>query len=196
MADIKYVSRVSVKGTRYHLGKFSTKAEADEVAEDFKELVLLEINEDLPLKVCKQCGTEAYSDSDLELFKKDKSKTHGRRNICKSCDNKRTSVAYYKNKEKHKEYGRKKHLKSKYGLTVECYDKMLKSQDNQCEICKIHVSELAKPLYIDHCHSTGKVRGLLCQHCNSGLGHFRDNIDSLLKASQYLVKYSKEGNNE
>lgn len=56
-----------------------------------------------------------------------------------------------------------------------------KASRTRCDIC----SEPA-PLVVDHCHSTGKVRGMLCQHCNRGLGHFRDKPAVMAKAIEYL----------
>lgn len=82
---------------------------------------------------------------------------------------------------------RKSFIKRKYKISLEDYDAILVSQDNKCKICgntkSNHRNEI---LYIDHCHTTGKIRGLLCHHCNVGLGGFKDNIESLSKAIKYL----------
>ena len=53
-----------------------------------------------------------------------------------------------------------------------------------CLLCGIKTEKLV----IDHCHKTKRVRGLLCHQCNSGLGHFKDNTEFLLKAVEYLSK--------
>lgn len=74
----------------------------------------------------------------------------------------------------------------KYGLSSEEYVLMVYSQRNKCAIC--HKVQKGKALAIDHNHSTGKVRGLLCQSCNIGLGHFKDSIDLLINARDYLNK--------
>lgn len=74
-------------------------------------------------------------------------------------------------------------LKAKYGLTLKDYKNMVEDQDNTCEICK---TEMDIP-YVDHSHVTGETRGLLCYACNSGLGFFRDSIDILTAATDYLV---------
>lgn len=59
-------------------------------------------------------------------------------------------------------------------------------QGSKCKICGIHQDELIKKLVVDHDHNTGIVRGLLCDKCNRGLGHFDDNINKLLNAIEYL----------
>ena len=75
---------------------------------------------------------------------------------------------------------------SKYGLGFEQYEAMLVEQCASCKICGTHTSETSRGLVIDHCHVTGKVRGLLCNACNAGLGMFRDSEDSLMAAAAYL----------
>ena len=72
-------------------------------------------------------------------------------------------------------------LKYKYNITIYDYKTMLLAQNNKCAIC----SETDK-LCVDHCHKTGKVRGLLCKKCNSGLGYFKDSIEFMSKAIEYL----------
>ena len=82
-------------------------------------------------------------------------------------------------------YKKDNDLQYKYGITYECYLKMKESQNDKCKICKTTIKEVDK-LYVDHCHDTGKVRGLLCSHCNFGIGQFRDNVDFLKNAIKYL----------
>jgi len=82
---------------------------------------------------------------------------------------------------------------SLYGLTVDQYDAMLMEQNYVCAICeKPEKSSSKKVLSIDHDHTTGKVRGLLCDTCNSGLGHFFDNLDFLESAVLYLKCSNEE----
>lgn len=71
------------------------------------------------------------------------------------------------------------------GMTYDLYEDMLKNQDNKCAICKLEHSNLKK-LHVDHCHKTGKVRGLLCNNCNNGLGKLGDSVENLELAIQYL----------
>lgn len=75
-----------------------------------------------------------------------------------------------------------------YGITLKDFRKMESDQGNKCLICKSgpDLSNRCKRLFVDHCHTTGEVRGLLCQKCNTGLGAFRDNPKLLMKAVFYL----------
>ena len=69
-----------------------------------------------------------------------------------------------------------------YKLTIDDFEQMQKDQNYCCAICKRDT----KKFYVDHCHTTNKVRGLLCMNCNTGLGHFQDNQDWLNNAISYL----------
>lgn len=73
------------------------------------------------------------------------------------------------------------------GITLEQYEEMLKNQNGVCCICN-HISEDGRQLCVDHCHNTGKIRGLLCNKCNAGIGFFKDRIDVLSSAINYLQK--------
>src|SRR5574341_1486553 len=87
-------------------------------------------------------------------------------------------------KEKH-DANRKSNLKMWYGITIENYETMFQKQHGKCVICGY--SETAgRHLSVNHSHTTGKVRALLCGNCNRGLGIFKDNPELLLKASNYL----------
>lgn len=81
-------------------------------------------------------------------------------------------------------------LKFKFGITLEQYEEMSLSQDNACAICRIPAAELTKRMGVDHNHATEKVRGLLCNHCNTGLGFFKENKTTLTNAINYLNEHS------
>lgn len=88
-----------------------------------------------------------------------------------------------------REYGRKYRLFTKYGVTVEMYDILFEKQGGVCAICKEPPSEENTrwgTLHVDHCHTTGAVRGLLCIPCNTALGCVRDDIRRLQSAIKYL----------
>lgn len=87
--------------------------------------------------------------------------------------------AYYKTLTQ--ERRRHRALMDNYGISFKDYSEMEKNQDYKCKICKIK-----QKLHVDHDHSTGKVRGLLCNGCNRGLGFFSENIVALKEAIEYL----------
>lgn len=86
------------------------------------------------------------------------------------------------------EKAREKQLKvreRRYGIDRTTYFAMIEEQSNQCKLCSKQGTE-TKPLVIDHCHRTGKVRGLLCNECNQALGLLKDQIETLKNAIEYL----------
>lgn len=96
---------------------------------------------------------------------------------------------YIENQERATRAARSDRLKKKYGITIEKYDQMLREQGERCAICSVHQNSIPKiqgRLVVDHCHSTGQVRRLLCKSCNTGLGMFRESIDFLTNAINYL----------
>jgi len=76
--------------------------------------------------------------------------------------------------------------KCAYGITTTDYEKMLQDQSGSCALCPEVPGD--KPLCIDHDHASGKIRGLLCDRCNRGLGYFRDSVVSLRKAADYIER--------
>ncbi len=95
------------------------------------------------------------------------------------------------NKEKRNKYSRKSYLLrtlKKHGLTMDDHKRMLREQNNCCAICGKRKETLSMAMAIDHCHITGKVRGLLCRDCNVGIGTMRDSVELLKKAIEYLEK--------
>ena len=103
--------------------------------------------------------------------------------ICKECRNKKDNE-----KDKETQFRRRNQL-VKYNLTLEEYNIMLENQNYKCDICKDDLKQLdTRKVHVDHCHSTGKVRGVLCGDCNTGLGRFKDNITILKEAINYLIK--------
>ena len=85
---------------------------------------------------------------------------------------------------KARQYKRKTSLKTKFGLSLEGFEKLFNMHKGKCWVCNGPPTGRWKRLHVDHCHKTGKVRGLLCHNCNTALGHLRDStkiIKSLLK---------------
>jgi hypothetical protein len=92
-----------------------------------------------------------------------------------------------KTEESHKK-NFKNFINRKYRLSFDDYQKMYETQNALCAICYTHKDTF----FIDHDHKTGKVRGLLCPRCNSGLGQFKDSVFNLTNAINYLKKSREE----
>lgn len=169
------------------------------------------------MKKCRKCGET----KELKEFYTDKGGKYGVKSRCKSCQsiasreyNKKqrkeraayTRRYYRENKEKIKAryaekydvpLGRGYMLKKKYDMSLEEYDKIHESQNGLCAICgnpetKIHSrSKKVMMLAVDHCHKTGKGRGLLCSRCNTTLGKIEDDKEILNSMLDYLNRYSE-----
>ncbi len=100
----------------------------------------------------------------------------------KEYDKQRIEEIKAKNKEKYIRTGRNLRYYRRYGITLSDYEIMYEQQEGKCYICSSHKLRLS----VDHCHSTGKIRRLLCNFCNIGLGAFKDNEEFLKKAIHYL----------
>ena len=133
------------------------------------------------MKTCARCKV----DKPLSEFSISRKSTSGYYSYCKPCSNEKTKAYYHSlSKDKKDSYNHRNNLKKKFNLSTEEYLTLLQSQNNVCAICK--KPEDGKRLAVDHDHLSGKVRGLLCGQCNTGLGKFYDNIESLSNAILYL----------
>lgn len=74
----------------------------------------------------------------------------------------------------------------KFGITADDYNAMYDKQNGCCACCGTHQLEQDKSMAVDHCHDTGKIRGLLCFDCNVGIGKLGDNLDGVMNAVKYL----------
>jgi hypothetical protein len=132
------------------------------------------------IKCCKQHGLLISTHVYLNSFTN--------RLICKICISEKNKLKYSPSLEKiktakKKVQNRNRVIKCKYALTSAEFESMRTKQNNLCAIC---LSSSKKSLHIDHCHSTGKVRGLLCMKCNIALGLFKDSLNLLERAIEYL----------
>lgn len=138
------------------------------------------------MKICSSCKQQ----KEKVLFHKNKNAKDGLNSRCVECTLEYNRERYRKNKGRAKDYQREYWLKnnrritlSKYGLTEDDFSDMLKTQGGRCAICEKVPDTI---LYVDHCHLTGRVRGLLCRACNTSLGNFEDDVARLQKAIDYL----------
>lgn len=92
--------------------------------------------------------------------------------------------------ERRAAYARRSYLRKNFGLTEEQYNIMLAEQNGLCAICETDKPSAHRDnMFVDHCHTTNKVRGLLCAKCNSGIGQFDDDVEKLERAIEYLKKH-------
>ena len=121
------------------------------------------------MKKCSKCCIE----KPLSEFYNQKLGKNGKRADCKKCANLFSNT----NWEKY-------HYK-KYGISLTQKQQMIKNQNNSCALCKKQFTNKYNTC-VDHCHKTGKIRGVLCRACNSALGQLGDSIQSLTLAIKYL----------
>ena len=130
------------------------------------------------LRKCSKCKDIKI----LNEFHKDKAnKATGYASLCKIC-----KLEYDKSKAKHT-YGKK--LERTFGITIMEYDQMLILQNNKCLLCERDRKSFNKNFAVDHCHSTGKVRGILCGPCNVSIGLIKESSLTAYKMFQYLIKH-------
>jgi hypothetical protein len=152
------------------------------------------------MKTCSKCR-EAKRESD---FTRNATKPDGLDVHCRAC--KRTRNRHWRDahseslkqyyadyRAAHPNHGRDSHLKRKYGLGgVAAFDSMLVTQGGRCAICGTDKPGGAGTFSVDHDHTTGAVRGLLCTNCNQGIGHLKDDIAILQAALEYLKRFSSK----
>jgi hypothetical protein len=107
---------------------------------------------------------------------------------CKECARKASAEYRIQHREKYLRTQSNSQLKKVYGFSLEKYEEQLKKQEGKCAICKTDSPQHGhiKRFSVDHCHSTGKIRGLLCSKCNKGIGFFNDDTKLLDQAIKYL----------
>lgn len=146
------------------------------------------------IKYCPNCKTDLPTSSFNKASRRD-----GYQTYCRSCHNKMQREKYAsdpmekvkrqiregRRKEKDPLVKRRAELLRLYGITLEQYAEIFAEQGEVCAICKSECGT-KKSLSVDHDHLTGRVRGLLCNGCNTSLGHFKDSPLLLQRAIEYL----------
>jgi hypothetical protein len=143
--------------------------------------------------ICSRCKEERQH-TDFSLKKNSKSIMSL---TCNSCKQKKAYLWAQNNPDKAKLSRQKylatgkrrgKWLEANYRMSEIEFNSMLKSQEYKCAICKLDKPDGKHLSFnVDHCHKTKKVRGILCSSCNRGLGYFKDNVELLKAAINYLT---------
>ena len=142
-------------------------------------------------KICCSCKEL----KDITEFSKNRCQKDGFCHQCKSCVKKSYSpekerLKYLKNKEKSIKRSTNWRMKHKFGITSDDKKNMFLCQNKLCKICSTEMTLVGgsdNSAQIDHCHKTGKIRGIICRKCNLGIGHFNDSPELLEKAIKYLL---------
>lgn len=129
-------------------------------------------------KICSKCKQKKHNET--EFYRRSKEAGGQREACCKTCK-----------KEIYKRDRKWGHKKERYSISKNQFEKLLAEQNNACAICRVPVKNLNRMICIDHCHTSGKLRGLLCHNCNSGIGLLKDNIQILEQAIQYLRSFNE-----
>jgi hypothetical protein len=138
---------------------------------------------------CKDCGKASARES-YRRHAKDrwaKAKAWREENYERHIAQRREYRA--KNRDELNRKKRERRIKA-YGLSLEEYQRRLSSQGNRCAICTRKPADGRRKLVIDHCHKTGKVRGLICNECNWAIGLISDNPVIAIRISKYLHKHA------
>ncbi len=150
-----------------------------------------------PAKVCSGCNKLRL----LKFYHANAARWDGKSHRCILCERLRNKAINLSQPERARGYSRmwragnphkrlEYELRTVYGITVDQYENMRKVQENLCAICGQSETKKLRGkvvrLAIDHCHTTNKVRGLLCQNCNHGIGMLKDNVSVMRRAIHYL----------
>jgi hypothetical protein len=139
------------------------------------------------MKTCRGCGESRP----LADFGADRRNKDGLMAVCRPCQNARSLASKRRiPRDQLAERERRTQLKMRYGTTPEEYEAMERAQDGVCAIC--YRPNPGRRMAVDHDHRTGRVRGLLCDPCNLGIGKLGDNSDRLRAAAMYLDRYAEK----
>lgn len=143
------------------------------------------------VKTCTTCGETKPIDQ-FSLARNGRAQQKPvRKSKCKPCQAAVARKWFADNPERTAANLRRRGLAT-YGLTIEEYEQIAEAQGHRCAICGERETTLRngklQRLAVDHCHTIGRVRGLLCNTCNRAIGLFRDNVETLRKAIDYLER--------
>jgi hypothetical protein len=132
--------------------------------------------------ICSTCKVK----KEIDEFNKEKAGKYGIKRHCRECQHAAEKARYTSRTGSVK--AKNQRLKTRYGITLSEYHSLVEAQQNACAIC----NTIPSKLYIDHDHTTNKLRALLCSQCNSLLGMAKENKQVLQAAIDYLSIHSTE----
>lgn len=136
---------------------------------------------------CRKCKSQRDRSLIGKVIDRQPTRMAVRKTYDKS-ERRREQKRVYSAQPRVREHIREYHLKYYFGLTTADYNRILLSQGSRCAICLTDTPGGKGRFHVDHSHKTGAIRGLLCHHCNTGLGKFGDDLDVLLNAALYLER--------
>jgi hypothetical protein len=138
--------------------------------------------QDYTCSVCRE--TKAGTEFRWSLYKRD--------TYCRVCRRARDRERYKNSDGAGKDRVFDQSLRRLYGITLSHYNEMLTEQQHLCALCG-EKPDTDRRMHVDHDHATGKIRALLCHHCNLLLGNAKDSVDRLRQAIAYLELHAQEG---
>jgi Recombination endonuclease VII len=134
---------------------------------------------------CNQCRV-GLNREERKKAPRDRSKVNAAAKKYNEANREKVLANALKWRQGNKDKTRAHRYKSEYGVTLVEYEQLLRQQGGNCACCGCSGNPDGKRMAIDHCHQTGKIRGILCRKCNAGIGMLGDNIEGLLQAINYL----------
>lgn len=149
------------------------------------------------MKWCPRCQTMLSR----ERFGKNRSAHDGLQPRCKPCSVAAVTASRHKDPTSHRKSSRAwaiknqsrvmdSRLRSTFGIGLDDYNRILEEQGGRCAICRCEPGGTKRGFHVDHCHEKGHVRGILCHHCNVGIGNFKNDPDVMRSAADYISRKS------
>lgn len=129
-------------------------------------------------RVCKDCEKEFP----LSFFLRNSGSKLGRMWCCRPCYATRQETRKARDRIKHREA----RLARTHGVPTAEIQSLFSRQEEKCAICRLQLDRHSRDAHVDHCHATGRIRGILCRKCNHGIGLFQDDAAVLMAAAMYL----------
>lgn len=142
-----------------------------------------------PTELTKRCGRCHEEKPVSQFYAHNRRGKKGYQAFCRSCPVAAQKVCQERDPERYSSQLRRARLKHAYGITPSDYDTLLATQGGTCAVC--NSPPLGKYLHVDHDHSGGMIRGLLCDRCNHAVGHVLEDPTRAVAVALYLIDHGK-----